>query len=59
MLYIAWMVILGGHNIQKKQVLKTSILELSRVKNRISRLCANPLGDPPPWGPYPNRVKNM
>ena len=32
----------------KKKVLKTSIFELSRVKNCISRLCTNPLGDPPP-----------
>ena len=37
MLYIAWMVILGGHN-SKKKLLKTSIFELPRLKNCISRL---------------------
>ena len=39
---------------QKKQAAKTSIFELSRVKNCISRL----FGDPPPRARYPNRVKN-
>ena len=34
MLYIAWMVILGGHNI-KKQVSKTSIFDLPRLKNNL------------------------
>ena len=50
MLYIAWMVILGGHNIKKTsfQNSKTSIFELFRVKNCMSRLYTNPLGDPPP-----------
>ena len=28
------------------------------VKNYISRLCTNPLGDPPPRSQYPNNVKN-
>ena len=52
MLYIPWMVILGDQNI-KKHVSKTSIFELPRVKNCISRLCTNPLGTPPPR-PNPN-----
>ena len=47
MLYIAWMVILGDHGIKKKMT-KTSIFELHKVKNCISRLCTNPLGHPPP-----------
>ena len=47
MLYIAWMVILGDHGIRKTSF-ETSIFELSRVKNYISRLCTNPLGVPPP-----------
>ena len=34
--------------ILKKQVWKTSIFELPRVKNCISRLCTHPLGAPPP-----------
>ena len=34
--------------VSKKQVSKTSIFELPGVKNCISRLCTNPLGDPPP-----------
>ena len=34
--------------ISKKQVSKTLIFELPKVKNCISRLCTNPLGDPPP-----------
>ena len=46
MLYIPWMVILGGHNIKKKQVSKTSIFELPRVKNCISRLCTGPFTRP-------------
>ena len=37
--------------ISKKQVSKTSIFELPGVKNCISRLCTNPLGDPPPPPP--------
>ena len=45
--YIPRMVILGGRNIKKK-VSKTSIFEVPGVKNCISRLCTNPLGDPPP-----------
>ena len=45
--------------VSKKQVSKTVIFELSKVKNCISRLCTNPLGDPPPpLTQYPNRVKN-
>ena len=47
MVYIPWMVILGGHNIKKNQVLKTAIFELSGVKSCISKLCTNPLGAPP------------
>ena len=45
--------------VSKKQVSKTSIFELPGVKNCISRLCTNPLGDPPPHpcAQYPNRVK--
>ena len=43
------MVILGHHGIKKK-VSKTSIFELPSVKNCMSRLCTNPLGDPPPPG---------
>ena len=52
MLYIRWMVILSGQN-TKKKVSKTSIFELPRVKNSISRLCTHPLGAPPP-PPGPN-----
>ena len=43
--------------VSEKYVSKTSIFELPRVKNCISRLCTNPLGDPPRTQ-YPNRVKN-
>ena len=43
------MVILGDHGI--KIFSKTSNLEVSRVKNCISRLCTNLLGDPPPSAP--------
>ena len=32
---------------------KTSIFELSKVKNGMSRLCTNPLGDPPGDPPPP------
>ena len=32
--------------VSKKQVSKTSVFELPRVKNCIGRLCTNPLGDP-------------
>ena len=46
---LACTVILSGHNIKKKQVSKTSIVELPKVKNCISRLCTNPLIDTPPW----------
>ena len=42
MLYILWMVILGGHNIKKKNFRKTSIFELSKVKNCGSKLCTSP-----------------
>ena len=31
--------------------------ELSRLKNGMSRLCTNPLADPPPSTQYPNKVK--
>ena len=41
MLYIPWMGILGDHNI-KKQVSKTSTLELHRLKNCMSRLRTGP-----------------
>ena len=57
MLYIPWMIILGGHDIKKKSF-ENFDFELPRVKNCISRLCTNPLGDPPnPPAQYPNRVK--
>ena len=59
MLYVPWMVILGDHGIKKIKFLKTLIFELPKVKNCISRLCTNPLGDPPtPHTQFPNRVKN-
>ena len=52
--------------ISKTQVSKTSIFELPRVKNCISRLCTNPLGPPPPPDLIPkldekhvNTAKNM
>ena len=45
------MVILGDCGVKKK-VSKTPIFELPKVKNCISKLCTNPLGDPPP--PRPN-----
>ena len=38
MLYIPWIVNLSDHDIKKK-VSKTSIFELSKVKNCMSRLC--------------------
>ena len=41
MLYIPWMVILGDHNIKKKGS-KTSIFELSKVKNCKGKLCTGP-----------------
>ena len=47
MLYTPWMVILGAHGI-RKQVSKTLIFELPRVKSCISRLCTHPLSPPPP-----------
>ena len=56
MLYIGHFIILDGKNI-KKSVLEISIFELPRLVNYISRLCARPLGSPPP-PPHPNRVKN-
>ena len=35
------------------------MFELPRVKDCISTLCTNPLGDPPPpRTEYPNRVQN-
>ena len=36
----------------------TTILELLRRENCISRLCPRPLGSPPPPPQHPNRVKN-
>ena len=39
--------------VSKKQVSKTSIFELPRVKSCTSKLCTNPLGDPPPPSPGP------
>ena len=40
--------------VSKKQFSKTSMLELTRVKNCMSRLCTHPLGDPPhPVRPIP------
>ena len=53
MLYISWMIILGDHNIKKKQVSKTSISELVTAKNYTGKLCTNPLRDPPPPPPHP------
>ena len=50
MLYLGWMVTLSGHNVKKK-VSETSIFELPRAKNCISRLCTGTLGTPPPPGP--------
>ena len=50
MLYIPWIAILGDHNI-KKISFETSIFELPRVQNCISRLCTNLLGAPPPPPP--------
>ena len=47
MLYIPWMVILGDHNIKKNNS-KTSIFQLRKVKNCMSRVCTNPLGNPSP-----------
>ena len=55
--YIPWMVILNGDNI-KKTSFKNSIFELPKVKNYISRLCTNPLGDPPPRPNTQIGVKN-
>ena len=44
MLYIAWMVIVGDHGMKKIsfEISKTSIFEVYRVKNCISRLCTGP-----------------
>ena len=47
MLCIPWMVILSGHNI-KKQVSKTSIFELPRLKKLHEQVVYRPLGAPPP-----------
>ena len=41
MLYIAWRLILCGHDIKIK-VWENSIFELPRVENCISRLCTTP-----------------
>ena len=48
MLYIEYLIILGGQNIKKESVSKISIFELLRRENCISRLCPKPLGSPPP-----------
>ena len=56
MLYIGYLIILDGKIIKKKPVFKSSILELPRLENYISRLCPGPLGIPRPK--HPNRVKN-
>ena len=46
MLYIGYLIILGGMN-KKKTVLEISIIELPRLENCISKLCPNPFGSPP------------
>ena len=43
MLYVAYLIIMTGQNIKKKSVVKISIFEPPRVKNRTSRLCPSPL----------------
>ena len=53
LLYIPCMVIIGYYGI-KKVSFTTSIFELHRVKNCISSLCINRLGDPPPRTRAPN-----
>ena len=56
-----WQATNGILRIKKKRVWKTSIFELSREKNRISKLCTNLLGDPPgdpPPPPARPKVKN-
>ena len=40
---VPWMVILGDHNIKKKEVSKTTIVELPKVKNYMSRLWRGPI----------------
>ena len=47
MLYIGYLIILNCHSI-KKTVSEVCIFELPRLENCISRLCASPLGTPPP-----------
>ena len=48
MLYIGYLIILGGPNIKKKSVSESSIFELPRLGNCTSRLCPSPLGSPSP-----------
>ena len=47
MLYIGYLIIFNCHSI-KKTASEISSFELPRLENRISRLCASPLGSPPP-----------
>ena len=54
MLYTIEMVIVGDHNIKKKDR-EISIFELYKVENCISRLCTNHLATPPP-PPRPTRT---
>ena len=46
MLYIGWMVIVSGHDIRNIHFLDSSIFELSKAKNHLSKMCASPLGTP-------------
>ena len=43
--------------VSKKKVSKTSVFELPKVKNWISRLCTNPLDPPPPPGVRPTNTQ--
>ena len=52
MLYIAWMVILGDHNI-KKISFKNFDFELAGVKNCIKQVVYQSLESPPPPPPPP------
>ena len=38
---------------QTSSVSKTFIFDLPRVKHYMSKVCTNPLGDPPPLDPTP------
>ena len=42
MLYVGYLIIANGQNIQKKSGLKISNFELQRAENYISRLCSSP-----------------